>query len=211
MKIVLQVLKEKKLYAKLSKCEFWLNEVSFLGHVISGSGIAVDPSKVDAVSQWVTPKSVTEVRSFLGLAGYYRRFIEGFSKLALPLTQLTCKGKSFVWDVQCENSFNELKQWLTTALVLILPKSDEPFVVYCDASKLGLGGVFMQDNKVVVYASSQLRIHERNYPTHDLELAAVVFVLKIWRYYLYGSRFEVFSDHKSLKYLFDQKELNIRQ
>ncbi|RHN78855.1 putative nucleotidyltransferase, Ribonuclease H [Medicago truncatula] len=211
LKIVLQVLKEKKLYAKLSKCEFWLKEVSFLGHVISGDGIAVDPSKVEAVSQWETPKSVTEIRSFLGLAGYYRRFIEGFSKLALPLTQLTCKGKTFVWDVHCEKSFGELKKRLTTAPVLILPKSDEPFVVYCDASKLGLGGVLMQEGKVVAYASRQLRVHEKNYPTHDLELAAVVFVLKIWRHYLYGSRFEVFSDHKSLKYLFDQKELNMRQ
>jgi len=211
LKIVLQVLKKKKLYAKLSKCEFWLSEVSFLGHIISGSGIAVDPSKVDAVSQLETPKSVTEVRSFLGLASYYRRYIEGFSKLALPLTQLTCKGKAFVWDVQCENSFNELKQRLTTTPILILPNSDEPFVVYYDASLLGLGGVLMQDNKVVAYASRQLRIHEQNYPTHDLELAAVVFVLKIWRHYLYVSRFEVFSDHKSLKYLFDQKELNMRQ
>jgi len=116
-----------------------------------------------------------------------------------------------VWDVQCANSFNELKQRLTKTLVLILPKSDEPFVVYCDASKLGLGGVLMQDNKVVAYASRQLRIHERNYPTHDLKLAAVVFVLKIWRHYLYGSRFEMFNDHKSLKYLFDQKKLNMRQ
>jgi len=195
LKIVLQVLKENKLFAKLSKCEFCLKEVSFLGHVISGSGIAVGPSKVEAVSQWETPKSVTEIISFLGLAGYYRRFIEGFSKLALPLTQLTCKGKAFVWDVQCENNFNELKKRLTTTPVLILPKSDEPFVVYCDLSKLGLGGVLMQDGKVVAYASRQLRIRERNYPTHDLELAAVVFVLKIWRQYLYGSRFEVFSDH----------------
>jgi len=103
-----------------------------------------------------------------------------------------------------------LKQRLTSASVLILPKPDEPFVVYCDASKLGLGGVLMQDNKVVADASRQLRIHERNYPTHDLELAVVVFVLKFWRHYLYGSRFEVFNDHKSLKYLFDQKELNMR-
>jgi hypothetical protein len=195
LKIVLQVLREKKLYAKLSKCEFWLKEVSFLGHIISSTGIAVDPSKVDAVSRWETPKSVTEVRSFLGLAGYYRRFIEGFSKLALLLTQLTYKGRAFVWDGQCESSFNELKLKLTTAPVLILPKSDEPFVVYCDASKLGLGGVLMQDGKVVAYASRQLKIHESNYPTHDLELAAVAFVLKIWRHYLYGSRFEVFSDH----------------
>jgi len=163
LRIVLQVLKEKKLYAKLSKCEFWLEEVSFLGHIISGSGIAVDPTKVEAVSQWDTSKSVTEVRSFSGLAGYYRRFIEGFSKIALSLTQLTCKGRAFLWDVQCENSFNELKQRLTTTPILILLKSDEPFVVYYDASKLGLGGMLMQDNKVVAYAKRQLRIHERNF------------------------------------------------
>src|SRR3954467_14733939 len=211
LKLVLQVLKEKKLYAKLSKCEFWLKEVSFLVHVIYGDGIVVDPSKVDVVLQWETPKSATEIRSFLGFAGYYRRFIEGFSKLALPLTRLTCKGKAFVWDVQCEESFNELKKRLTSAPVLTFPNSGEPFVVYCDACLMGLGGVLMQNGKVVAYASRQLRIHEKNYPTHDLELAAVVFVLKIWRHYLYGSRFEVFSDHKSLKYLFDQKELNMRQ
>ncbi|XP_058758243.1 uncharacterized protein LOC131631466 [Vicia villosa] len=196
LRLVLQVLKERKLYAKLSKCDFWLEEVSFLGHVISGDGIAVDPSKVDVVLQWETPKSATEIRSFLGLAGYYRRFIEGFSKLALPLTKLTCKGKTFVWDAQCEEGFIELKKRLTSAPVLTLPNPEEPFVVYCDASKFGLGGVLMQNNKVVAYASRQLRIHEKNYPTHDLELAAVVFALKIWRHYLYGSRFEVFSDHK---------------
>ena len=100
---------------------------------------------------------------------------------------------------------------MTTAPILILPNPSEPFVVYCDASLIGLGGVLMQEGKVVAYASRQLRVHEKNYPTHDLELSAVVFVLKIWRHYLYGARFEVFSDHKSLKYLFDQKELNMRQ
>ena len=199
------------MYAKLSKCEFWLKEVSFLGHVISSGGIAVDPSKIDAVLKWETPKSATEIQSFLGLAGYYRNFIEGFSKLALPLTQLTRKGQAYVWDVACEKSFVELKKKLTTAPVLILPNLNESFVVYCDASKMGLGGVLMQNGQVVAYASRQLRVHERNYPTHDLELAAVVFVLKMWRHYLFGSRFEVFSDHKSLKYLFDQKELNMRQ
>ncbi|CAJ2638292.1 unnamed protein product [Trifolium pratense] len=172
LRIVLQVLKEKKLYAKLSKCEFWLKEVSFLGHVISSGGIAVDPAKVDAVLQWGTPESVSEIRSFLGLAGYYRRFIEGFSKLALPLTQLTRKDQAFVWDVKCEESFQELKKRLTTAPVLILPDAKESFVVYCDASKMGLGGVLMQKGQVVAYASRQLKVHERNYPTHDLELAA---------------------------------------
>ncbi|KAK2452021.1 putative mitochondrial protein [Trifolium repens] len=211
LRIVLETLREKKLYAKLLKCEFWLKEVSFLGHVISNGGIAVDPSKVDAVLKWETPRSVFEIRSFLGLAAYYRRFIEGFSKLALPLTQLTRKGQAFVWDSLCEKSFQELKKRLTSAPVLTLPKADEPFVVYCDASLMRLGGVLMQNGKVVAYASRQLKVHEKNYPTHDLELAAVVFVLKIWRHYLFGSRFEVFSDHKSLKYLFDQKELNMRQ
>ena len=211
LRVVLGVLREKKLFAKLSKCEFWLEEVSFLGHVISRGGVAVDPSKIEAVSKWEAPKSVSEIRSFLGLAGYYRKFIEGFSKLALPLTMLTRKGQAFVWDSKCEEGFQELKRRLTTAPILILPSPSEPFEVYCDASLLGLGGVLMQNKQVIAYASRQLKVHERNYPTHDLELAAVVFVLKLWRHYLYGSRFEVFSDHKSLKYLFDQKELNMRQ
>jgi len=117
----LPVLKEKQLFAKLSKCKFWLREVSFLSHVISKGGIAIDPSKVDAVMQWESPKFVFEVRCFLGLAGYYRRFIEGFSKLALPLTQLNRKGQVYVWDSKCENSFLELKKRLTSEPVLILP------------------------------------------------------------------------------------------
>ena len=200
-RVVLRVLKEKKLFAKLSKCEFWLREVSFLGHVILKGGIAVDPSKVDAVLQWESSKSVFEIRSFLRLAG----FIEGFSKLALPLMQLTRKGQAYVWDAKCEKSFQELKKWLTSAPVLILPNPKESFVVYCDASKIGLGSVLMQNRYVVSYASRQLKVHKKNYRTHDLESAAVVYVLKIWRHYLYGSKFEVFSDHKSLKYLFDQK------
>ena len=173
--------------------------------------MAVDPSKVEAVLEWERPTTITEIRSFLGLAGYYRKFIEGFSKLALPLTKLTRKGQPFVWTSQCEENFQELKNRLTTAPVLILPDPHESFEVYCDASHQGLGCVLMQDKRVVAYASRQLRPHEVNYPTHDLELAVVAFALKIWRHHLYGARFEVFSDHKSLKYLFDQKELNMRQ
>ena len=141
--MVLQVLKENQLYAKLSKCEFWLKEVSFLRHMNFSGGIAVDPSKVDDVLQWKTPKSVTEIRSFLGLAGYYKRFIEGFSKLELTLTKLTCKGKAFVWDSRCEESFTEMKKRLMSAPVLTLPNPGEPFVVYCDACLMGLGGVLM--------------------------------------------------------------------
>ena len=165
LRVVLRVLKKKQLCAKLSKCEFWLREVSFHGHMISNSGIA---SKVDAVLQWESPKSVFEIRSFLGLTGYYRRFIEGFSKLALPLTQLTRKGQAYVWDANCEKSFQELKKRLTSASVLSLPNLKESFVVYCDASKMGLRGVLMQNRQVLAYASRQLKVHEKNYPTHDL-------------------------------------------
>ena len=211
LRTVLQILRDRKLYAKLSKCEFWKSEVKFLGHVVSKQGIAVDPAKVEAVMNWERPTSVTEIRSFLGLAGYYRRFIKGFSQLALPLTKLTRKDTPFIWTPECEESFQALKHRLTTAPVLVLPEPSESFEVYCNASLKGLGCVLMQHQNVVAYASRQLRPHEMNYPTHDLELAAVVFALKIWRHYLYGVKFHVFSDHKSLKYLFEQKELNMCQ
>ncbi|GAU10196.1 hypothetical protein TSUD_418680, partial [Trifolium subterraneum] len=211
LRIVLNILREKQLYAKFSKCEFWLSEVKFLGHVISQGGVSVDPSKVEAVLNWERPRTVSEIRSFLGLAGYYRRFILGFSEIALPLTRLTRKGAAFVWNELCENSFNLLKQKLTSAPVLVIPDPDKKYVVYCDASNKGLGCVLMQEGAVVAYASRQLKPHEENYPTHDLELAAIIFALKIWRHYLYGVQFALYSDHKSLRYLFDQKELSMRQ
>ncbi|KAL0333111.1 UNVERIFIED_CONTAM: RNA-directed DNA polymerase [Sesamum calycinum] len=162
LRIILQILKEKELYAKLSKCEFWVNQVVFLGHVISGDGVMPGSSKVKAIMEGRVPKNATEFRSFLGLAGHYRRFVEGFS-------------------------------------------------ITADASKQGLGCVLMQNIKVIAYASRQLRTHELNYPTHDLELAAIVHALKIWRHYLYGNKFQIFTNHKSLKYILTQKQLNLRQ
>ena len=211
LEVVLQVLREKKLYAKLNKCEFWLQEISFLGHIISKDGISVDPAKVEAIVEWPRPKTIQEIRSFLGLAGYYRRFVGGFSRIAVPLTTLTRKGEEFIWTTECEKSFQELKEKLVTAPVLTIPLGTEGFVIYSDASHKGLGCVLMQHGKVVAYASRQLKDYERNYPTHDLELAAVVFALKIWRHYLYGEHCEIYTDHKSLKYFFTQKELNMRQ
>ncbi|XP_061947386.1 uncharacterized protein LOC133670792 [Populus nigra] len=207
----LQTLRSRQLYAKLDKCDFWLKEVTFLGLVVSSKGIFVDPQKVEAVLRWERPTTVTEIRSFLGLAGYYRRFIEGFSMIATPLTRLTRKNIRWEWSKKCEESFQELKRRLTTAPVLILPSKTEGFVVYSDASRKGLGCVLMQYGKVVAYASRQLKTHEVNYPVHDLELAAVVFSLRVWRHYLYGSQVQIFTDHKSLKYLMLQKELNMRQ
>ncbi|KAL0558804.1 hypothetical protein IC582_003386 [Cucumis melo] len=187
-----------------------MNRVSFLGHVVSSEGFSVDPTKIEAVTNWPRPSTVSEIRSFLGLAGYYRMFVEDFSRIASPLTQLTKKGTPFVWSPACESSFQELKQKLVTAPVLTVPDGSGSFVIYSDASKKGLGCVLMQQGKVVAYAFRQLKSHEQNYPTHDLELAAVVFALKIWRHYLYGEKIQIYTDHKSLKYFFTQKELNMR-
>ncbi|KAL4290851.1 hypothetical protein GQ457_14G016830 [Hibiscus cannabinus] len=184
LRIVLQNLKDNRLYVKLSKCEFWLSEVTFLGQ------------KISVILDWKQPKNVPEVRSFLGLAGYYQRFVEGFSSIASNEQQV---------------SFEKLKYVLTQAPVLVQPESGKDFVVYSDASHTGLGCVLMQDGRVAAYASRQLKTHERNYSTHELELATVVFALKIWRHYLYGERCHIYTYHKILKYLISQKELNMRQ
>ena len=208
---VLEVLKKEKLYAKFSKCEFWIQEVQFLGHVVNQEGIMVDPAKIEAVMKWEQPKSPTEIRSFLGLAGYYRRFIQGFSSIATPLTALTHKGATYAWNEKHKEAFEKLKKRLCEAPILSLPEGVDDFAVYSDASGVGLGCVLTQRDKVIAYASRQLKEHEKNYPTHDLELAAVIFALKIWRHYLYGIKCKLFTDHKSLQYLFNQKELNMRQ
>ncbi|GJT81791.1 putative reverse transcriptase domain-containing protein [Tanacetum coccineum] len=155
LKLILNLLKKEELYAKFSKCEFWLSKVQFLGHVIDSEGIYVDPAKIEAIKDWASPKTPTEIRQFL--------------------------------------------------------EGSENFVVYCDASHKGLGAVLMQREKVIAYASRQLKVHEKNYTTHDLELGAVVFALKMWRHYLYGTKCVVFTDHKSLQHILDQKELNMRQ
>ncbi|GJV89985.1 putative nucleotidyltransferase, ribonuclease H [Tanacetum coccineum] len=184
LRLMLELLRKEKLYAKFSKCEFWLQEVHFLRHVVNHDGIHVDPSKIKAVKSWKSPMTPSEVRSFLGLAGYYRCFIKNFSKIVKPLTSLTQKNQKYEW---------------------------EDFMVYCDASNQGLGCVLMQRDKVIAYALRQLKIHEKNYTTYDLELGVMVFTLKIWRHYLYGTKSVIYTDHKSLQHIFDQKELNMCQ
>ena len=183
----------------------------FLGHLVYKEGIVVDPAKIVAIQDWKTPKNATEVRSFLGLAGYYRKFINDFTKISAPLARLTKKNLTFTWDVDCEYVFQRLKRALTTAPVLVLPDGSKTFTVYTDAKWTGLGAVLMQEGRVICYGGRQLKAHEKNYPTHDLELAAIVFALNSWRHYLLGERFELYTDHKSLKYLFSQKDLNLRQ
>ncbi|GKD85552.1 putative reverse transcriptase domain-containing protein, partial [Tanacetum coccineum] len=181
LKLILRLLKEDKLFAKFFKCEFWLSTVKFLGHVIDSEGIHVDPAKIDSIKDWA------------------------------PMTKLTQKSVKFDWGEKAEAVFQLLKQKLCSAPILALPKGSENFMVYCDASHKRLGVVLMQREKVIAYASRQLKVHEKNYTIHDLELGAVVFVLKMWRHCLYGTKCVVFTDHKSLQHILDQKELNMRQ
>ncbi|GJZ50123.1 putative reverse transcriptase domain-containing protein [Tanacetum coccineum] len=187
LKLVLELLKKERLYAKFSKCEFWLQEVHFLSHVVSHNGIHVDPSKIEAVNNWKTPITSSEIRSFLG------------------------KNKKYEWGAEQEEAFQTLKDNLYNAPILLLPNGIEDFVVLCDASIQRLGCVLMQRGKVIAYASRQLNIYEKNYTIHDLELGAVVFALKTWRHYLFGTKSVIYTDHKILQHIFDQKELNIRQ
>ncbi|CAA7018064.1 unnamed protein product [Microthlaspi erraticum] len=211
LRLVLEKLREQKLFAKLSKCSFWQREMGFLGHIVSAEGVSVDPAKIEAIRDWPRPSSATEIRSFLGLAGYYRRFVKGFATMAQPMTKLTGKDVPFVWSAECEESFSQLKEMLTTTPVLALPEPGKPYMVYTDASGIGLGCVLMQEGRVIAYASRQWQGSERNRPTHDLELGAVIFALKIWRSYLLGETVQVFTDHKSLQHIFTQPMMNARQ
>ncbi|GJW78057.1 putative reverse transcriptase domain-containing protein [Tanacetum coccineum] len=175
LKIILELLKKERLYAKFSKCDFWLDSVQFLGHVIDRSGVHVDPVKIEAIKNWTAPTT-----------------------------------PKYEWGEE-EEAFQTLKQKLCSAPILALPEGTEDFVVYCDASLKGYGAMLMQREKVIAYASRQLKVHEENYTTHDLELGAVVFALRLWRHYLYETKCVVFTDHKSLQYILNQKELNLRQ
>ncbi|GJX55375.1 putative reverse transcriptase domain-containing protein [Tanacetum coccineum] len=186
LRIILELLRKEKLYAKFSKCDFWISIVQFLRHLIDSQGLHVDPAKIKAVKNWASPITPIEIPQFLGLAGYYWRFIKGFLKIAKPLTELTQKNKKYIWGEDQETAFQLLKLKLCEAPILALPEGNDDFVVYCDASLQGLGAVLMQRETIIAYASRQLKPHEENYTIHDLELGAVVFALKIWRHYLYG-------------------------
>ncbi|GJW72963.1 putative reverse transcriptase domain-containing protein [Tanacetum coccineum] len=169
LRIILELLKKEKLYAKFSKCDFWIRIVQFLGHLIDSQGLHVDPAKIEAVKNWTSPTTPIEIRQFLGLAGYYRRFIKDFSKIAKSLTELTQKNKKYIWGEDQETTFQLLKQKLCEAPILALPEGNDDFVVYCDVSHQGLGAVLTQREKVIAYATRQLKPNEENYITHDLE------------------------------------------
>eukprot|EP00253_Pinus_taeda_P033350 PITA_33350 len=176
-----------------------LNEVHYLGHVVSKEGITVDLEKIRAIMEWAAPKNVDEVRSFMGLVGYYRRFIRNFSYITYPITSLQRKDKKFEWTTECEDSFEKIKTLLKHAPVLNITHPDKEFVLCTDACKRGLGGVPMQEGQVVCFESEKLNEHEQNYPTRDLELVVIIHALKMWRHCLLGMRFTLMSNHSGLR------------
>jgi hypothetical protein len=192
--LVLQVLRKHQLYANLSKCYFYQKNIHFLGRIISEQGIAVDLEKIEAIRGWPTPRNVSDVRYFMVLYGYYKRFIVGFSKISHPITSLQKKGTKFEWTLKCENNFNLLKELLTSAPMLKIAGLNESFVVCTYACKEGLGGVLTQNGHVIGYEFRKIKEHERNYVMHDLELDAIFHALRMWRHYLMGKKFELRID-----------------
>ena len=210
LKSVLDTLRREKLYAKLKKCSFCMDKVVFLGFVISADGVHVDEEKVKAIKDWPTPKSVGDVRSFHGLASFYRRFVKDFSTIAAPLTEIIKKDVGFKWKEAQELAFNTLKDKLCSAPILSLPNFNEAFEIECDASGIGIGAVLMQGRRPIAFFSEKLHGPQLNYSTYDKELYALVRALETWQHYLWPKEFVVHSDHESLKHLKGQGKLNKR-
>ena len=212
---VLQVLRDNKLYGKLSKSSFYQSQVSFLGHVVSAEGIHMEQDKVKAIDEWPVPRNVKDVRSFLGLAGFYRKFISNFSGICSPITNLLKQDKIYEWKPEHDEAFQKLKQAVRTAPVLVLPNHELSFVVHTDASGFAVGACLSQDQgnglQPVCFMSKKMLPAERNYPIHEQELLAVICALKEWRHYLHGAKFQVVTDHKSLQWLQTQPNLSARQ
>jgi transposase InsO family protein len=210
LRAVFTALRDARLFGNLEKCVFCTDRVSFLGYVVTPQGIEVDQAKVEAIQGWPVPKTITQVRSFLGLAGFYRRFVKDFSTIAAPLNALTKKGVPFSWGTTQENAFTMLKDKLTHAPLLQLPDFNKTFELECDASGIGLGGVLLQDGKPVAYFSEKLSGPVLNYSTYDKELYALVRTLETWQHYLWPKEFVIHSDHESLKHIRSQGKLNRR-
>ena len=210
LRAVFDALRAASLYANLEKCIFCTDRVAFLGYVVTPQGIEVDGAKIDAIRSWPTPQTITQVRSFLGLAGFYRRFVRDFSTIAAPLHELTKKGVSFHWGPAQDQAFDTLKERLTSAPLLQLPDFGKTFDLECDASGVGIGGLLMQGGKPVAYFSEKLNGPTLNYSTYDKEFYALVRSLETWQHYLWPKEFIIHSDHESLKYLRMQNKLNRR-
>jgi RNase H-like domain found in reverse transcriptase/Reverse transcriptase (RNA-dependent DNA polymerase)/Integrase zinc binding domain/Integrase core domain len=206
---VLSALRDQQLFANPKKCVWQVEELLFLGYVVTTAGISPDKNKVQAIVEWPNPNIITEVRSFLGLAGFYRRFIQHYSRIAAPITDLL-KRSQFEWDSKAQQAFKELKSKLISAPLLALPDFEKLFEVDCDASKVGIGAVLSQEGRPVAYYSEKLSGAKLNYSVYELELYAIVKALQHWRHYLLHREFVLFSDHQALAYLQGQHKLSSR-
>ncbi|CAI7881847.1 unnamed protein product [Closterium sp. NIES-53] len=212
---VFEILQREKFYVKLSKSEFALKKVQFLGHMVSAQGVHVDPKKIEAVRTWKTPENVKELQQFLGFANYYNRFVPQYAKIATPLTNLLKKNTPFKWEDVHQQAMEQLKTALTSAPVLILPDPEKDYVIEADASDQAVGALLMQDQgkglQPIAYLSKKSHGAELNYPIHDKEALAIITAFKTWRCYLEGRKTTVYTDHYSLKYLKTQPTLSRRQ
>nr|KYP61106.1 Retrotransposable element Tf2 [Cajanus cajan] len=207
---VLMILRENHLFANIEKCTFGVDHVVFLGFIVSKEGVRVDCEKIKAIQEWPKPKNVSEVRSFHGLASFYRRFFPNFSSIALPLNELVKKDVLFEWTSKHDQAFQLLKDQLKNAPILALPNFEKTFELECDASGVGIGVVLLQGGHPIAYFSEKLKCVSLNYPTYDKELYALVRALQTWEHYLVSKEFVIHSDHESLKYLRGQGKLNKR-
>ena len=212
---VFLLMRQHKLYAKRSKCEFNQRSVGFLGNVVTEHGLHVDPHKIDAIKSWPAPKNIHELRSFLGLASFYRRFVKKFSQVASPMTNLLTKTTPYSWQEAQQESFEKIKQALILAPVLTIPDQDLPFTVTTDDFDIALGTVLSQDqgqgDQPAAFESRKYSPAEKNYSTHEKELLTIIHALKVWRVYLEGNAFTIITDHASLEYLQTQHTLSRRQ
>jgi hypothetical protein len=207
---ILSIMEEQSLYAKESKCEFGMIEVLYLGHIIGAKGVQVHQEKIQTILDWPTPRNITELRGFLGICTYYRRFVKGFSQLCAPLTDLTRKGV-FKWTEAAQQTFDKMKKVMSTCPVLALPYFSHPFILECDASGEGIGVVLMQNKHPIAFERKKLRGPELLYTIYDKEMLAIMHVLAKFRQYLVGAKFIVKTDHNNLKYFLEQKDLNERK
>ena len=211
VRAVLQRLREHELYAKLSKCEFFKNALTFLGHIVSAQGIQVDPVKIQVVKEWPVPQNVTHVRQFVGLANYFRKFVMSFSEMAKPLTDLTRAGTEWKWKEEQQQAFDRIKDALTQAPTLAMPDTQLPYTVICDASNFGIGAVLLQEEHPIAFMSRLLDPAQMNWSVTDRELLAVIEALKLWRCYLGDRAFTVVTDHNPLTFFATKKDLHGRQ
>lgn len=207
LKLVLAKLQENKLYANLKKCEFGKEHIGYLGHVISGRGVEVDQEKVQAVMEWPQPRNLKELRGFLGLTGYYRKFVSKYAQIAQPLTE-QLKKDSFGWTPTATKAFECLKTAMTTAPVLVMPDFQKEFIIEADASGLGIGAVLMQGNRPIAYFSKLFGVRTQQKSVYEKELIAICLAVQKWRHYLLGRHFVVRSDQQSLRYITQQREIN---